>query len=137
VLWVLSPDLVILEINHAASEILGYNPEQVRGQPLEAVFNWRGYITYYHCKMPITARKIWIPSIYGCTDDPVRRPGTVPLLSNLIDGKLDKILILLQDLTEQEVIREQNSPLEQRAILVKSLRFLRMKFATNQYISTG
>ena len=114
---VLSPDLVILEINRAASDILGYNPEQVRGQPLERVLI--GADTLHTTIGKMQSQQGNLDSI----DIRLYRRSGEAFLAQfrsypiLIDGKLDKILILLQDLTEQEVIREQTRQLEQRAIL--------------------
>ena len=114
---VLSPERIILEINQAAIDILGYKPEQVRGQSLERVLIGTESLRTVLLDMQTQQGDM------GPFDVRLYRRSGEAFLAQirsypiLVDGKLDRILILLKDLSEQEYIQEQTRQLEQRAIL--------------------
>jgi two-component system, NtrC family, sensor histidine kinase AtoS len=113
----LSPGLDILDINTAAETILGYDRLEVRGQPVENVLI--GTETLLEELHKVSERQnIRTPlggQIYRRTGEAI--VVKILLLPITTQDKLDNILILIQDLSEQEHAREQAHQLEQRAML--------------------
>lgn len=109
--------LHIFRINHAAENILGFYNHEVSGHLLQNVLVgsenlWSTIeeIVLNHKPLEINEIRLF------------RRSGDA-FLANLhvqpviVDAELNLIVILLHDLTEEEIIRERNRHLEQRAIL--------------------
>jgi two-component system, NtrC family, sensor histidine kinase AtoS len=113
----LSPELNILDINAAAEKILGFDRMEVRGQPVEYVLI--GTETLVEELRKVSERQSILSPLEGRL---YRRTGeavVVKMLAHPImaQEKLDRILLLIQDLSEQELARDQAYQLEQRAIL--------------------
>lgn len=114
---ILSPDLKIIDINHAAENILGYKLNIILGQHVERILigteTLQAAITELHDHagaLNTTEMRLYRRSGEAFL-------GQIRSSPVMVDGKLDYIVIFLQDLTEQEYIREQTTQLEQRAIL--------------------
>lgn len=116
-LILLSPDLLTLRMNPAAEMILGYASHEVRNQPAE------NYLIGSETLLPalIDAQQgnpnfnlgsVRIYHRHGHAF--LAHMAVFPILDQ---DRVDKILILIQDLSEKEQIREQTQQLEQRAIL--------------------
>jgi PAS domain S-box-containing protein len=114
---VLKPDLTISRINQSAEEMLGYTNREVVGQLVENIL-----IGSENLSQSIRSSQI------GKTSDSLgnvhlyRRSGEVfPAQAWIspvqINNQLHGIVILLNDISEQEQIREQTVQLEQRAII--------------------
>ena len=116
-LILLSPDLVTLRMNPAAEMVLGYTSKEVRGQPAE---NY------------LIGSETLLPAIIDAQQgNPTFNLGSVRIYHRhghaflahmaifpiLDQDHVDKILILIQDLSEKEQIRERTQQLEQRALL--------------------
>ncbi len=127
----LSPELRILGINTAAEKVLGYKDSEVRGQPVESVLIGTDTLITSLKEIRQMGTTLADGDSLNQSGQPqkstldarlYRRSGEAflahihasPVLS---EGKLTSILVLFQDLSEQERIREQTSQLEQRAIL--------------------
>lgn len=116
-LIILSPDLVIEEMNPAAESLLGYATREVKGQAIGNVM-----IGPSNLIPALQAAQAGISSPNLGEVHLVRRDGstflahisTVPLiLSDILEG----IAIFLRDLSEHEQYEVQNQQLEQRALL--------------------
>jgi PAS domain S-box-containing protein len=116
-LILLSPDLFTLRMNPAAEMILGYASNEVCDQPAE------NYLIGSETLLPalIDAQQgnptfnlgsVRIYHRHGHAF--LARMAVFPIFDQ---DRVDKILILIQDLSEKEQIREQTQQLEQRAIL--------------------
>lgn len=113
----LSPELVTLRMNPAAEMILGYTSNEVYGQPAE------NYLIGSETLLPalIDAQQ-GNPTFNLGNVRIYHRHGHAFLAHMAVfpiydEDRLDKILILIQDLSETEQIREQTQQLEQRALL--------------------
>jgi two-component system sensor histidine kinase AtoS len=116
-LVLLSPDLLTLRMNPAAEMILGYASHEVRDQPAE------NYLIGSETLLPalIDAQQ-GNPTFNLGSVRIYHRHGHAFLAHMAVfpifdQDRVDKILILIQDLSEKEQIREQTQQLEQRAIL--------------------
>lgn len=113
----LSPDLHIQEINPSAESILGYASAEVRGQPYQNLLIGVGQIIpEFLLNQPgISIHDLGSAKLF-------RRDGRA-FLANLraapvvVEGKLEHILVFVQDLSQEEQFRIRNQQLEQRAIL--------------------
>ncbi len=116
-LILLSPELVTLRMNPAAEMILGYTSKEVRGQPAE------NYLIGSETLLPaIVDAQQGNPTFNLGSVRIYHRHGHAFLAHMAIfpildQGRVDKILILIQDLSEKEQIRERTQQLEQRALL--------------------
>jgi two-component system sensor histidine kinase AtoS len=116
-LILLSPELRTLRMNPAAEMILGYASQEVYNQPAE------NYLIGSETLLPalIDAQQ-GKPTFNLGSVRIYHRHGHAFLAHMAVfpifdQDRLDKILILIQDLSEKEQIREQTQQLEQRAIL--------------------
>jgi two-component system sensor histidine kinase AtoS len=116
-LILLSPDLLTIRMNPAAEMILGYASYEVHDQPAE------NYLIGSETLLPalIDAQQgnatfnLGSVRIYHRHGNAfLARMAVFPIFDQ---ERVDKILILIQDLSEKEQIREQTQQLEQRAIL--------------------
>lgn len=113
----LSPGLHIQELNPSAESILGYASAEVRGQPYQNLLIGAGQITpeFLLHQPGITIHDLGSTKLF-------RRDGRT-FLANLraapiiVEGKLENILVFIQDLSQEEQFRIRNQQLEQRAIL--------------------
>jgi two-component system sensor histidine kinase AtoS len=116
-LILLSPELVTLRMNPAAEMILGYTSKEVRGQPAE------NYLIGSETLLPaIVDAQQGNPTFNLGSVRIYHRHGHAFLAHMAIfpildQDRVDKILILIQDLSEKEQIRERTQQLEQRALL--------------------
>jgi PAS domain S-box-containing protein len=114
---VLDASFQILESNPAAEKILGYRQKQIKKQPVEKVLI--GTETLQAAFEQLQAQQGRLEPVEVRL---YRRSGEA-FLAELsaapihLPGQPDRILILFQDLTKQELAREQAQQLEQRAIL--------------------
>lgn len=114
---VLSPDLRVLQMNPVAELTLGYAGREACGQPVQNIL-----IGTETLLPALSAAQQGSPSyglgnlrLYRRNGDAfLARMRTLPVMN---DEALESILVLLQDLSQQEQIREQTQQLEQRAIL--------------------
>ncbi len=113
----LNPDLQIMRINQAAEMILGYASREVKGQPVEhAVIGTESIL-------PALASALQGSSTYHLGNLSLYRRNGEAFLAGvrvfpvLLDEQVNKIVIIIQDLSEQEQIRTQTQQLEQRAML--------------------
>jgi two-component system, NtrC family, sensor histidine kinase AtoS len=114
---VIAPDLTIQELNSSAESILGYATREVRGQPYSNILVGADNL------IPpfVTAEEGSILHNLGNVKL-YRRDGktflghvrTVPIV---VDGELQNLLVLIQDLSQEEHYRLRNQQLEQRALL--------------------
>ena len=114
---VLSPQLSISRVNPTAEIILGYTSSEVIRQPVEKVVigaealipalkeAQSGHPTYNLGNIRLLRRN-------GETF--LAHVSTLPVIRN---GKVLGIVVMVQDLNEQEIIRERTQQLEQRALL--------------------
>ncbi|MCU0488727.1 MAG: ATP-binding protein [Anaerolineales bacterium] len=114
---VLDASFQILESNPAAERILGYRREQIKKHPVDKVLIGTETLQAAFEQLKVQHGRL----------EPVevrlyRRSGEA-FLAELsaapiqLPGEADRILILFQDMTKQELAREQAQQLEQRAIL--------------------
>lgn len=116
-LLVLSPDLKTLTLNQAAELILGYASREVAGQPVEKIL-----IGTENLATALAAARMGSPTYSLGNVRLYRRSGEAFLAQIRIfpvvdDGQVDRIIIVVHDLSEQEQVREHTQQLEQRAIL--------------------
>lgn len=114
---VLDVNFQILESNPAAEKILGYRREQVKKhrvekvligtETLQAAFE---QLQAQHGRLEPVEVRLYRRSGEAFLAELSAAPINLP-------GEADRILILFSDMTKQEVAREQNQQLEQRAIL--------------------
>jgi two-component system sensor histidine kinase AtoS len=114
---VISPDLTIQELNPSAESILGYATREVRGQPYSNILVGADNL------IPPFATIQEDTGVYNLGNVKLyRRDGkiflgdvrTVPIV---VDDKLENLLVLIQDLSQEEHYRLRNQQLEQRALL--------------------
>lgn len=114
---VLTPELVISRMNHAAESILNYSNLEVQGHAVEDI---------------LIGTETLMPALYAALQGNqtlnqgnirlYRRSGQaflaqVSTIPTKVDDKLLGIVILIQDLSEQEQIQAQTQELERRALL--------------------
>jgi two-component system, NtrC family, sensor histidine kinase AtoS len=114
---IIAPDLTIQELNSSAESILGYASREVRGQPYSNILVGADNL------IPpfVTAEEGSILHNLGNVKL-YRRDGktflghvrTVPIV---VEGELQNLLVLIQDLSQEEHYRLRNQQLEQRALL--------------------
>jgi PAS domain S-box-containing protein len=116
-LLVLSPDFQVLQINPAAEAIFGYRQQEAADNTVENILIGSEKIT----PSLQETRQVLLPArLDGLRL--FRRYGE-SFLANVeihplsVAGVLDRILVIVQDLSESEQIREQARQLEQRALL--------------------
>jgi PAS domain S-box-containing protein len=116
-LLLLSPDLTAIKLNQAAELMLGYTNREVRGQPIDKIL-----IGSDSLSTALANAQDGNPTYSLGNVRLYRRSGeaflaymrTFPVIH---EGAVERILIAIQDLSEQEQIREHTQQLEQRAIL--------------------
>lgn len=114
---VLNPDLRILRLNQAAEQTLGYNSQEVNGQPVENIL-----IGSEGISRALAGARLGLPT-YGQGDSRLyRRSGQaflaeVSVLPILGEVQPKGIVILIRDLSEKEQIQVHAQQLEQRALL--------------------
>jgi two-component system sensor histidine kinase AtoS len=116
-LLVLSPELVTLKMNRSAEMMLGYASNEVRNQPVENILigtetlipaltdAQQGNATYNLGNVRLFRRN-------GETF--LAHVSTIPIAKR---GAIQGIMVLFNDLSEEEQIREHTQQLEQRALL--------------------
>mgnify|MGYP001153476422 CR=1 FL=1 len=116
-LLVLSPELVTLKMNRSAEMMLGYASNEVRNQPVENILigtetlipaltdAQQGNATYNLGNVRLFRRN-------GETF--LAHVSTIPITKR---GNIQGIMVLFNDLSQEEQIREHTQQLEQRAIL--------------------
>jgi two-component system sensor histidine kinase AtoS len=114
---VIAPDLTIRELNPSAESILGYATREVRGQPysnilvgadnlippLVAIEEGNNFHNLGNVKLYRRDGKTFLGHV-----------RTVPIM---VEDKLESLLVLIQDLSQEEQYRLRNQQLEQRALL--------------------
>lgn len=113
----LDKDLKIQELNTAAELILGYATQEVRGQPVQNILIGTNILTpaLQAAQNGIATHNLGNIRLH-------RRDGqsfqafarTLPVM---VEGRVDRILIVIQDLSEHEQFRIRTQQLEQRALL--------------------
>jgi two-component system, NtrC family, sensor histidine kinase AtoS len=114
---VVAPDQTVVELNPSAEAIFGYASREVRGYPYQNILVGTGNL---------------IPAVISHQPEVVihnmgnlllyRRDGQ-PFLANVrtlhlgSEERLDYILVLIQDLSQEEQYRVRNQQLEQRALI--------------------
>ena len=114
---ILSPDLIIAEVNPSAESILGYANVEALRQPVDSIL-----IGSESLGAALTSAKEGIPSLTGGDLTLHHRNGdsfpaqviTSPVMNN---GQIYAIIVLIRDLSEQHQSKATNKQLEQRAIL--------------------
>jgi two-component system, NtrC family, sensor histidine kinase AtoS len=114
---VIAPDLTIQELNPSAESILGYATREVRGQPYSNILVGADNLIppFVTIQEGTSVHNLGNVKLY-------RRDGktflghvrTVPIV---VDEKLESLLVLIQDLSQEEHYRLRNQQLEQRALL--------------------
>ncbi len=114
---VIAPDLTIQELNPSAESILGYATREVRGQPYSNILVGAENLIppFVTLEEGLNLHNLGNVKLY-------RRDGktflgqvrTVPIV---VDGQLENLLVLIQDLSQEEHYRLRNQQLEQRALL--------------------
>jgi two-component system sensor histidine kinase AtoS len=116
-LLVLTPDLMALKLNPAAEAMFGYSNEVAHGQPVKNI------LIGSETLLPALKEAQQGSGIYDLGNIRLyRRNGqaflahirTLPILKN---DSVGGIIVLIQDLSEQEEIKEHAQQLEQRALL--------------------
>jgi PAS domain S-box-containing protein len=113
----LTPALEVIEFNQPAELILGYATNEIAGQPIERVL-----IADRPLGSILNAAQQASPTYNFGNIQLYRRNGEAflaqlrvhPVIGN---KRVDKIIVFIQDLSEQEQIRRQAQEYEQRAIL--------------------
>ena len=114
---IIAPDLTIQEMNPSAESILGYATREVRGQPYSNIL--------------VGADNLIPPFVADQESSLVHNLGNVKLYRRdgktflghvrtvpiVINEKLENLLVLIQDLSQEEHYRVRNQQLEQRALL--------------------
>lgn len=116
-LLILTPDLRIRKMNPAAELLLGYIWAEVRGQPVEKILIGTDPVlpALNAAQQGSATYNLGHVRLYRRTGEAfLAHLRTLPVFDN---GRLDSILVLIQDLSEQEQVREQSQQLEQRAVL--------------------
>jgi PAS domain S-box-containing protein len=116
-LLVLNPDLRIIRLNPSAEMILGFASHEVIDQPVERIM-----IGTENLSSVLTAAQQGSATFNLGNVHIYRRNGEsflamVRIFPVMNGEQVEKIILLLQDLSEQEQIRLQTQQLEQRAIL--------------------
>jgi PAS domain S-box-containing protein len=114
---VLSPELTVLHMNHAAEATLGYSSREAHNQPIENIL-----ISSEGLGSMLKAALQGAPTLDVDHIHLYRRSGQAFLaqLSALpaeVGGIVYGVIILVQDLTEKEQIQIQTQNLEERALL--------------------
>jgi two-component system, NtrC family, sensor histidine kinase AtoS len=114
---ILSPAMRVIEINAPAEKILGYSKKEVENQPVHHVL-----IGSESLLEQLASLSEGFQQIYSADLQLFRRSGEIFLgrllaIPVYMDNHIESVVILVQDLTELEQIREQTRQLEQRAIL--------------------
>lgn len=117
-LIILAPDLKIKRLNLAAETILGYKQQEVKGQPISKVLIGAEAL---HQAL-VNAQNSSATLRLGSNVRLYKRNGEVfqsivRIFPVIQDCQVGEILVLFQDLSEQEFIRQQAQQLEQRAYL--------------------
>ena len=114
---ILSPKLTIMTLNKSAEMTLGYSSHEVHGQSVENILIGTGTLmpALKHAQQGILTINQENIRLY-------RRSGQaflaqVSTLPVIIDSKLEGVIILIRDLSEQEQIQEHAQQLEHRAFL--------------------
>ena len=114
---ILTSDLSIIDLNPQAEKIFGYQRKNVRGQPLERVLIGSDSLLLVLDKIrtqPELPEPQNVHIFRRSGQSFLARIATNPVMD---DGHLAAIVFFIQDLTMQELAREQTQLLEQRAIL--------------------
>ena len=114
---VIAPDLTIQELNPSAESILGYATREVRGQPYSNILVGADnlippFVTIEEGASPHNLGNVKLYRRDGKTF--LGQVRTVPIV---LDGQLENLLVLIQDLSQEEHYRLRNQQLEQRALL--------------------
>lgn len=114
---ILSPELKILRVNRAAEKTLGYSNQEAIGRTIEDIL-----ISSQSLKPAYQIARQAVPTLNQENIHLFRRSGQIFLarlstIPAIVNKKLQGIIILIQDLTEEEQIKAQAQQLEQRALL--------------------
>jgi PAS domain S-box-containing protein len=114
---IIDPDHKILELNSSAEIILGYQTREARGQFIDSILigdqNFSSYLgSTTNISTPSTPENI---HLYRRNGD--KFLATTRIVPVVVDNFCKAIVILIQDLTEQEEIRNRAQQYEQRATL--------------------
>lgn len=114
---ILDPSLKISRINQSAELILGYKEHEIKGHEMHSVLV--GSESLWQAMQDLQTNHL---PLQPCEVRLYRRSGdaflaTIYAHPVVIRDQLKLVLITIQDLTEEELARERNRQLEQRAIL--------------------
>jgi two-component system, NtrC family, sensor histidine kinase AtoS len=114
---VLSSDLTVLQLNPSSVEILGYGNEEVLGQHIENIL-----IGYDSISPPLELIKLNHRYQLASNQLLFRRngepfPANIHFLPVTSKNNLESVVVIIEDLSEKERIRQQTEQLEQRAYI--------------------
>jgi PAS domain S-box-containing protein len=116
-LVLLSPELQVLIMNAAAEQIFGYRRKEVTHTTVENILIGNEKITPRLQEACDTLQAVRLDGVHLFRRFGETFPANVEALPLPLDGRLDRLLVIIQDLSESEQIREQARQLEQRALL--------------------
>jgi two-component system, NtrC family, sensor histidine kinase AtoS len=114
---IIAPDLTIQELNPSAESILGYATREVRGQPYSNILVGADNLLTPFVTFEEGASHHNLGSVKLYRRDGRTFLGQVRTVPIVVDGQLENLLVLIQDLSQEEHYRLRNQQLEQRALL--------------------
>jgi two-component system, NtrC family, sensor histidine kinase AtoS len=114
---VISPDLTIQELNPSAESILGYATREVRGQPYSNILVGADNLIPPFMSLEEGTNLHNLGNVKLYRRDGKTFLGQVRTVPMVVDGQLENLLVLIQDLSQEEHYRLRNQQLEQRALL--------------------
>jgi two-component system, NtrC family, sensor histidine kinase AtoS len=114
---VIAPDLTIQELNPSAESILGYATREVRGQPYSNILVGADNLITPFFTLEEGASLHDMGNVKLYRRDGKTFLGQVRTVPIVVDGQLENLLVLIQDLSQEEHYRVRNQQLEQRALL--------------------
>jgi PAS domain S-box-containing protein len=113
----LSPDLRIQSVNPFSKLSLGYTSREMIGQPIENILIGTDSLSTAWQTVRQGSPRELLDNIELYRRNGERFPAQVNLLPVNLENKLQGIVIIFRDLSEQEQYRSRNLQLEQRALL--------------------
>ena len=114
---VLSPELTVLHMNHAAEATLGYSSREAHNQPVENILiASEGLGSMLKAALQGTPT-LGVEKIHLYRRSGQTFPAQLSALPAQVEGTVYGVIILVQDLTEKEQIQVQTQNLEERALL--------------------
>jgi PAS domain S-box-containing protein len=114
---VLTPTLAIARMNPAAEATLGYTLAESQGHAIGDILIGTASLApvFQAALQGIAVRKQENIRLYRRSGDPFL--AQVSMIPSLVEGQLEGIVVLIQDLSEHEKIENQSQQLENRALL--------------------